>query len=219
VPYPVRKNDLGRTIFTTGMVARICKVAPRTVSKWFDSGQLKGYRLPGSNDRRVPRDDLVDFLLDNGIPCPAVLDQRYSTLAIGLADGMSPAPWLDSERHRLEIAPTALDAGTALAGASPIDCVVIDFTLGRTEALSLAHAIRAHEERKGLTMLALTHEDEADVPGVLAAGYTTAILRPFAPEALAHALDEAVRTREQRNGLPAPNGARNCAIRRNGHAV
>ena len=27
-------------VFTTGQVAKICKVAPRTVSKWFDSGRL-----------------------------------------------------------------------------------------------------------------------------------------------------------------------------------
>ena len=33
-------------VFTTGQVAKICKVAPRTVSKWFDSGRLK--RLPDS---------------------------------------------------------------------------------------------------------------------------------------------------------------------------
>ena len=42
-------------VFTTGQVAKICKVAPRTVSKWFDSGRLKGYRIPGSQDRRIPR--------------------------------------------------------------------------------------------------------------------------------------------------------------------
>jgi len=36
-------------VFTTGQVAKICKVAPRTVSKWFDSGRLKGYRIPGSH--------------------------------------------------------------------------------------------------------------------------------------------------------------------------
>ena len=43
-----------KTIFTTGQVAKICKVAPRTVSKWFDSGRLRGYRIPGSQDRRIP---------------------------------------------------------------------------------------------------------------------------------------------------------------------
>ena len=49
-------------VFTTGQVAKICKVAPRTVSKWFDSGRLKGYRIPGSQDRRIPREYLIKFL-------------------------------------------------------------------------------------------------------------------------------------------------------------
>src|SRR5262249_20909278 len=43
-----------KKVFTTGQVAKICKVAPRTVSKWFDSGRLRGYRIPGSQDRRIP---------------------------------------------------------------------------------------------------------------------------------------------------------------------
>jgi excisionase family DNA binding protein len=47
-----------KKVFTTGQVAKICKVAPRTVSKWFDSGRLRGYRIPGSQDRRIPREQL-----------------------------------------------------------------------------------------------------------------------------------------------------------------
>ena len=47
-----------KKVFTTGQVAKICKVAPRTVSKWFDSGRLRGYRIPGSQDRRIPREHL-----------------------------------------------------------------------------------------------------------------------------------------------------------------
>src|SRR5678809_117517 len=47
---------------------RICKVAPRTVSKWFDSGRLKGYRIPGSQDRRIPREYLIKFLKEHGMP-------------------------------------------------------------------------------------------------------------------------------------------------------
>lgn len=55
-------------VFTTGMVAKLCRVAPRTVSKWFDSGRLKGYRIPGSNDRRISRQDLIKFMLSNNLP-------------------------------------------------------------------------------------------------------------------------------------------------------
>ena len=57
-----------KTIFTTGQVAKICKVAPRTVSKWFDSGRLRGYRIPGSQDRRIPREHLIRFLREHGMP-------------------------------------------------------------------------------------------------------------------------------------------------------
>ena len=57
-----------KKVFTTGQVAKICKVAPRTVSKWFDSGRLRGYRIPGSQDRRIPREHLVRFLKEHGMP-------------------------------------------------------------------------------------------------------------------------------------------------------
>ena len=57
----------GKDVLTTGEVAKICNVAPRTVSKWFDSGALTGYRIPGSKDRRIPLNDVNEGLssLDN----------------------------------------------------------------------------------------------------------------------------------------------------------
>jgi excisionase family DNA binding protein len=58
----------GKNVLTTGEVARICNVAPRTVSKWFDSGQLKGYRIPGSRDRRIPVAALSRFMKEHNMP-------------------------------------------------------------------------------------------------------------------------------------------------------
>ena len=58
----------GKNVLTRGDVAKICNVAPRTVSKWFDSGQLKGYRIPGSKDRRIPLPELLRFMEANNIP-------------------------------------------------------------------------------------------------------------------------------------------------------
>ena len=58
----------GKAVLTTGQVAQICHVAPRTVSKWFDRGQLGGYRIPGSRDRRIPVDELMAFMRANNIP-------------------------------------------------------------------------------------------------------------------------------------------------------
>src|SRR5207244_1823239 len=51
-----------------GEVAKICNVAPRTVSKWFDSGALHGYRIPGSKDRRIPLNQLIRFMKQHNMP-------------------------------------------------------------------------------------------------------------------------------------------------------
>lgn len=55
-------------VYTTGQIARICKVSPRTVKNWIDSGKLKGYKLPSSGDRRVTRESLVHFMKAHEFP-------------------------------------------------------------------------------------------------------------------------------------------------------
>ena len=72
-----------KDILTTGEVARICKVAPRTVSKWFDSGQLRGYRIPGSKDRRIPRSELRVFMDRHGIPQNGLESEGPLALVVG----------------------------------------------------------------------------------------------------------------------------------------
>jgi len=54
-------------LYSTNAVATICRVAPRTVSKWFDSGRLSGHKLPGSSTRRIPQPSLHRFLKDHGM--------------------------------------------------------------------------------------------------------------------------------------------------------
>lgn len=60
-------------VYTTGQAAKLLQVAPRTVGKWFDSGRLKGYVIPGSQDRRIPQDSLLKFLKEHGMPIPEEL--------------------------------------------------------------------------------------------------------------------------------------------------
>ena len=65
--------------FSTGDIASMYGVAPRTVCKWFDSGELKGFRLPGGKGRRVYEHDLRDFCVRHGFAPPA----RQRILVIG----------------------------------------------------------------------------------------------------------------------------------------
>jgi excisionase family DNA binding protein len=57
-----------KTVFSTLEAAKVCQVSEQTIIHCFDSGQLKGYRLPGSRDRRIPREALFRFMEETGIP-------------------------------------------------------------------------------------------------------------------------------------------------------
>jgi excisionase family DNA binding protein len=71
-----------KTVFTTGEAAKICKVSQQTIIRCFDSGQLKGFRVPGSRFRRIPRDQLYAFMRDNGIPTDALDSGRRKVLVV-----------------------------------------------------------------------------------------------------------------------------------------
>jgi hypothetical protein len=61
-----------RAVYTTGQISRYLCVAPRTVAAWFDSGRLRGYRIPPppatrgkhGGDRRITHAALVEFVRD-----------------------------------------------------------------------------------------------------------------------------------------------------------
>ena len=75
-------NPFEKDVLTTGEVAKICNVASRTVSKWFDSGQLRGYRIPGSKDRRIPVNSLVKFMKSHGIPMDGLMSGSTRVLIV-----------------------------------------------------------------------------------------------------------------------------------------
>ena len=71
-----------KTVFTTGEAAKICKVSQQTIIRCFDSGQLKGFRVPGSRFRRIPRDQLYSFMRENGIPTDALDSGKRKVLVV-----------------------------------------------------------------------------------------------------------------------------------------
>ena len=126
-------------VFTTGQVAKICKVAPRTVSKWFDSGRLKGYRIPGSQDRRIPREYLIKFLKEHGMPLGDLEDEAMAKVLIVaqdqvLIENLKRELPLDRS-FKVAVAASGFDAGIQAESFHP-DCIIVDFSIGRTEALA-----------------------------------------------------------------------------------
>ena len=132
-------------VFTTGQVAKICKVAPRTVSKWFDSGRLKGYRIPGSQDRRIPREYLIKFLKEHGMPLGDLEDEAMAKVLIVAQDQVL----IENLKRELPVersfststAASGFEAGIQAESFHP-DCIIVDFSIGQLEALQICQNLR-----------------------------------------------------------------------------
>lgn len=128
-----------QTIFTVGQVAKICKVAPRTVSKWFDSGRLRGYRIPGSQDRRIPREHLIRFLNEHGMPLGELEDESLIKVLLVLADAHTRRALEEAGNgeFKIEIAASWFEAGIQIESIV-LDCVVVDCVNDPIEAVRIA---------------------------------------------------------------------------------
>ena len=120
-----------KTVFTTGEAAKICKVSQQTIIRCFDSGQLRGFRVPGSRFRRIPRDILYRFMKENGIPTDALESGRRKALIVDddeeLVELIRDALEADG-RFEIRVANNGFDAGMMVREYHP-DVIVLDVML------------------------------------------------------------------------------------------
>ena len=189
-----------KKVFTTGQVAKICQVAPRTVSKWFDSGRLRGYRIPGSQDRRIPRDQLIKFLKENGMPLGALEEESWHKILIVGAEKLfidrlnELLP--DEDDYKYEIAASGFEAGTMAQSFHP-DTIVIDLAMGRSEALLIAQNLRRKAEYENTLIVALASEDEAAPEALANYGFSEAFKKPFDIALLAERIETLVEEKRE----------------------
>ncbi len=171
-----------KKVFTTGQVAKICKVAPRTVSKWFDSGKLRGYRIPGSQDRRIPREHLIKFLKEHGMPLGELEEEGlHKILLIGsdklFIDRITELlPEVDD--FKFELAHSGFEAGIQAESFHP-DTIIIDMAMGRSEGMQIATNLRRNPAYETTMIIALASEDEANPDGLLEYGFSEYFKKPF----------------------------------------
>jgi len=171
-----------KKVFTTGQVAKICKVAPRTVSKWFDSGRLKGYRIPGSQDRRIPREHLIRFLKDHHMPLGDLEEEElHKVLLIGterMFNERMKELLPESEDFKFEYASSGFQAGSLAHSFNP-DSIVIDMSLGRGESIQITTNLRKIEAYATTLIVGLAGEDEAEPEQLKSYGFDDVFKKPF----------------------------------------
>lgn len=173
-------------VLTTGQVAKICRTTPRTVSKWFDTGRIRGYRIPGSQDRRIPRAYLIRFLKEHDPKrISRLLDEHGLARAIErLEDDTKARVLILTQDQALQTALKAqvmplrplkfafatgsFEAGMLIDEFRP-DCLIVDLAIGSAEALLVARNIRRRREFSEVYLIALIPEPEdraTDLPGI-----------------------------------------------------
>ena len=176
-----------KTVFTTGEAAKICKVSQQTIIRCFDNGQLKGFRVPGSRFRRIPREALYRFMKDNGIPTDALESGKRKVLLVDddveLVELMTKVLEEDG-RFEVRVANTGFDAGMMVKEYRP-DLIVLDVMLPDINGKEVCHRVRSDAALEDVRILCISGMIEEDkVQELKLSGADDFLHKPFDIEEL-----------------------------------
>ena len=176
-----------KTVFTTGEAARICKVSQQTIIRCFDNGSLKGFRVPGSRFRRIPRDQLFQFMKDNGIPTDALESGKRKVLIVDDDEELVEllvAVFARDGRLEIRTANNGFDAGMYVKEFRP-DLVVLDVMLPDINGREVCQRVRQDDTLDSVKIICISGMVEQDkVADLKAAGANDFIQKPFTVDKL-----------------------------------
>jgi len=149
----------GKNVLTTGDVAKICNVAPRTVSKWFDTGQLKGYRIPGSKDRRIPVSELLRFMKTHNMPPPTLPAGKIRVLIVNSDDyaASALADTLQTKAdYEVQTANSNFETGVIAQKFAP-HVLLVNLLAEGIDATGLCKSVRSNEDLQTIKIVALAN--------------------------------------------------------------
>ena len=171
-----------KTVFTTGEAAKICKVSQQTIIRCFDNGQLKGFRVPGSKFRRIPREALYKFMKDNEIPTDALESGKRKALLVDddveLVELMSKVLEEDG-RFEVRVATNGFDAGMMVKEYRP-DIIILDVMLPDINGKEVCQRVRADSSLEDVRVLCISGLVEDDkIQELRLAGADEFMHKPF----------------------------------------
>ncbi|MGL4422421.1 MAG: response regulator [Gemmataceae bacterium] len=176
-----------KTVFTTGEAAKICKVSQQTIIRCFDNGQLKGFRVPGSRFRRIPREALYRFMKENGIPTDALESGKRKVLLVDDEPDiveMIQKALEDDGRFEVKIAANGFDAGMMVKEYRP-DLIVLDVMLPDINGKEVCHRVRADANLEEVRIICISGMVEEDkIQELKLAGADDFLHKPFDVELL-----------------------------------
>ncbi len=182
---PAKWDD--KQIFTTGQAADICKISQQTIIRCFDSNKLKGFRVPGSRFRRIPREDLIRFMKENEIPTDILAGGRYKILVVDDDEQIVELfkdVLLEDGRFEVRTASTGYDAGVITEQFRP-DLIILDYMLPDINGNVVCKTIRSNpvlRDTKIIVVSGVVNQEE--IVGLKTAGADDFVKKPFNIECL-----------------------------------
>ncbi|MEM6749905.1 MAG: response regulator [Planctomycetota bacterium] len=184
-----------KDILTTGEVAKICNVAPRTVSKWFDSGQLKGYRIPGSKDRRIPLSSLVKFMKAHHIPLDGIQSGRTRVLIVDSGSEITDVlekVLVEQANYEVNTASSGFAAGVECEKFRP-HVMLLDMHLPDVRGEDVLKLIRTHNDLQLTKVIATSGKlTDGQAQHLLQSGFDGYLKKPFHVRQAVEAIEDAV---------------------------
>jgi len=186
-------HDGLKAVYTTGEVAGICQISQQTVIRCFDSGRLRGYRVPGSRFRKIPHESLVDFMRENGIPMDRLESGMKRVLIVDDDDAivsMFEELLARDGRFDLKTALCGFDAGMLCKEFRP-DLMILDYKLPDINGNVVCSRVRANPELARMKIILVSGvADPDEVDELKHAGADEFIKKPFDIEAIIHRMAE-----------------------------
>ena len=171
-----------KAVYTTGEAAEICKLSQQTIIRCFDSGQLQGFRVPGSKFRRIPRNSLMKFMKAHNIPLEGLASDKIRVLVVDddpqivelFVDVLQSDP-----RFEVATAQSGYDAGVLTQQFRP-NIVVLDYMLPDINGNVVCKTIRDNPELSHIKILVISGMvNSAEVDQLMEAGADDFIKKPF----------------------------------------
>ncbi len=186
---------LQKSVFTTGEVAEICKVSQQTVIRCFDNGRLRGFRVPGSRFRRIPRDSLIQFMKENAIPLDQLELGRRRVLVVDdeptIVEMLVELLERDG-RFEVRSATTGFEAGLLTKEFHP-HIIILDYMLPDINGNAVVRSVRSDPALQDVRIIIVSGVvNREDVQSLLDSGADDFLQKPFSIEHLVKRITELV---------------------------
>ncbi|NOS99393.1 MAG: response regulator [Phycisphaerales bacterium] len=171
-----------KSVYTTGEVARICNISQQTVIRCFDNGRLRGFRVPGSRFRRIPRESLMAFMRHHEIPLDRIDAGPKRVLIVD--DDRAVVEMLKdllqrAGRYEVRVGLTGFEAGMLAQEFNP-HVILLDFKLPDVNGTAVCRTLRDSPKMAKTKIIMISGvADPDEVAELMRAGADAFIKKPF----------------------------------------